>query len=152
MQTAAAALEYERAGALRDRREALCWLHDHLDRLRRARDRQTFVYPIVGADGVEVWYLIRRGWVAATVARPTDSPSARAAQERIADVFEHNRPWAQPSRVDGIDGVLLVASWFKRYPAERERVLEPDLALALCRQLARSVDGSPPPSCACQSW
>jgi hypothetical protein len=29
-----------------------------------------------------------------------------------------------------VDDVLLVASWFKRHPAERERLLTPDQALA----------------------
>jgi hypothetical protein len=31
-----------------------------------------------------------------------------------------------------VDGVLLVAGWFRRYPEERARVLAPEQALARC--------------------
>jgi excinuclease ABC subunit C len=132
MKTAAVAQEYERAAAYRDKYAALTWMHEHLDRLRRARDRQTFIYPVVGVDGSELWYLVRRGFVAAAVPRPTDATSATLAANTIAEVFEQPRPWAEPTRADSIDGVLLVAAWFKRYPMECDRTLTPAAAREIC--------------------
>jgi hypothetical protein len=47
-------------------------------------------------------------------------------------VYEGNAA-AGPPGLEEVDGVLLVAGWFRRHPAERERVLEPEAALARCR-------------------
>ena len=75
MTDAAAAQAFERAAALRDKRAALQWLSDHLERLRQARDRHSFAYPLPGRDGREWWYLIRRGLVnEARVIAITKSP------------------------------------------------------------------------------
>ena len=37
-----------------------------------------------------------------------------------------------PPGPDEIDGVLLVAAWFRRHGAEKEKTLEPTAAQALC--------------------
>jgi excinuclease ABC subunit C len=66
MEAASVALAFERAAALRDKLETLHWLHVHLARLRVARERYSFVYPVAGEDGEDRWYLIHRGRVAAT--------------------------------------------------------------------------------------
>src|SRR5205085_2560216 len=51
MAAAAAALAFERAAALRDRLQSLQWLHEHLERLRRLRAGQSFIYPVGGPEG-----------------------------------------------------------------------------------------------------
>jgi excinuclease ABC subunit C len=132
MEAASASLAFERAGAMRDRLEVLRWLHDHLERLRQLRDRQSFVYPVAGEAG-EVWYLIHQGRVAA--ARPVPSPQTAARTAAMIETLYRRRfPPGAALAGNEVDGVLLVAAWFRRYPEERARVLEPAQALALCRE------------------
>src|SRR5262249_24742729 len=64
MTAASAALAFEQAGALRDKLDVLSWLHERLDRLRRVRAEQSFIYPVAGHEGQDVWYLIQHGRVA----------------------------------------------------------------------------------------
>jgi excinuclease ABC subunit C len=119
MTEAAAALEFERAAILRDRLEALQWLHKHLERLREAVTH-SFVYPVEGHDGSTVWYLVRHGMVRAALPGLTD------AGPTLDAVYRGNA--AGPTGLEEIDGVLLVAGWFRKYKAERKRVLEWDAA------------------------
>jgi excinuclease ABC subunit C len=133
MAAASAALAFERAAALRDHREVLRWLWDELARVRRARQEHTFVYPVRGPDEREIWYLIHRGRVVAALAPPqTDADRARAA-ERIEAVFGKDNAWAAPPVNEVIDGVLLIAAWFRRHPEERARTRLPAEVLAAWR-------------------
>lgn len=128
MNAAAAALAYERAGALRDKLEALRWLGEHLDRLRQAA-RRSFVYLVAGEDGDELWYLVHGGRVRAVVPAPADEAGRRAAAEALAAVYEDGSKVRGALSLDEIDGVLLVAAWFRRHSAERWRTLGPQEAL-----------------------
>lgn len=121
MKAAAEALQFERAGALRDRLEILGWLHAHLERLRQAR-ALSFVYPLQGYDGREWWYLVRCGQVRAIL--PTPGPGLA----EVLNVVYGGRGAEQ------VDGVLLVAAWFRKRPAERQRCLDVEKALKLARQ------------------
>lgn len=120
MAAASAALAFERAAALRDKHTALHWLHEHLARLRHARERHTFIYPVTGHDGRELWYLVRRGWVATVLPAPADA--RHAAVERV---FDAPQSWTGATPAEEIDGVLLVAAWFKRHPEERAKTRGP---------------------------
>jgi excinuclease ABC subunit C len=132
MASASAVLDFERAAALRDRLEVLRWLHDHLERLRQLREGQSFVYPAAGECG-EVWYLIHQGRVVAS--RPAPSPETAARTAAMVETLYRRRfPPGAALAGNEVDGVLLVASWFRRYPEERARVLAPARALALCRE------------------
>jgi excinuclease ABC subunit C len=134
MAEAAALLQFERASALRDKRELLLWLHEHLERLRQAQV-QSFVYPLTGYGGQELWYLILRGRVIAVLPAPREADD----RERTAAVIESTFPSRNepdPLKTTEVDGVMLVLSWFRRHPEERARVLEPAAALALCRRQA----------------
>lgn len=119
MTDAALALEFERAAILRDRMEALEWLHNHLERLRQAVTH-SFVYPVEGHDGSTVWYLVRHGLVRAAL------PSLTGAEAALDAVFQGNA--VGPPGLDEIDGVLLVAGWFRKHKAERKRVLDVEAA------------------------
>jgi hypothetical protein len=118
MTAAAVAQEFERAAVLRDRLEGLEWLNRHLVRLRRAA-AHSFVYPVVGHDGAEIWYLIRQGRVLTALPRPLDASARAAVATTLTAVFSRER--FDPLATEETDGVLLVASWFTRHPAERER-------------------------------
>jgi excinuclease ABC subunit C len=135
MGEASSALAFERAAALRDQIEVLRWLQTQLERIRRARAEHSFVYPVGGPEK-ELWYLIHRGRVAAAILRPRTADERQAAAARIEEVFGRDDAWTGPPTADIIDGVLLVAAWFRRHPKERKRVLGPGEALADCRRSA----------------
>jgi excinuclease ABC subunit C len=122
MMAAAKALDFERAAQLRDRLQLFEWLQRHLARIRQARERHTFIYPVKGVDQ-DVWYLIRQGWVAAALPAPRDEDSRRQAAAALAEVYGQPRLGVEPRQSEGIDGVLLVSAWFRRHPRELKRVM-----------------------------
>jgi excinuclease ABC subunit C len=130
MAAASAELAFERAAALRDKLDALRWLDEHLARLRAA-ERLSVVYPVNGHAGDDRWYLIRGGYVRGVVATPRSSPSRQRAAEALAAVY-HAEDLPGPPSLEEIDGVLLVAAWFRRHARERARTLTPDQARTRC--------------------
>jgi excinuclease ABC subunit C len=133
MAAASAAQAYERAGSLRDRLAALTWLHERLELIRRLRADGSFVYPVTGHDGSQTWYLIHHGRAVAAVAAPADDAARRSAAERVEAVYGREDPRARLESAEHLEGVLLVASWFRRRPEERARAWKPDDVLACCR-------------------
>jgi excinuclease ABC subunit C len=133
MAAASAALRFERAAALRDQFEVLRWLRERLDRLRRARAGQSFVYPVAGEGGPDLWYLIQHGRVARVLPAPGDGTGGRQVAEAVEAVFFAEQARGRLLAADEFDGVLLVDGWFRRHPEERARTLAPGGALALCR-------------------
>ena len=132
MAEAAAATAFERTAALRDKLDLLVWLDEHLDRLRQAA-RHSFVYPVRGHNGSELWYVIQGGRVRSIVPRPHDEPTRQRAELALAQVYQRtNDTGARPLTLEEIDGVLLVTAWFRRHHGERQRVLTPADAIALC--------------------
>ena len=88
MTTAAAALSYERAAALRDKLDSLNWLSEQLRRVREAL-RHSFVYTVRGHDNTELWYLIHGGCVRAIVAAPNDEESC-AKRQNECNEYTHS--------------------------------------------------------------
>jgi excinuclease ABC subunit C len=126
---AADALQFERAAVLRDRHDALEWLAKHLERLRQAV-RHSFVYPVANIDGSATWYAICGGVVRLALPAPEDAKD-QVVREKLAEVY---RPGTSPGNLpdlDEVDGVLLVAGWFRRHRDERARVIEIDSLLPL---------------------
>jgi excinuclease ABC subunit C len=140
MLAASADQQFERAAALRDRLADLHWLHEHLERLRWARE-QTFVYPLKGYDGRDWWYLLRRGQVRAIV--PAAGTNGGATVELLEAVFG-GMTGSRQGAVERVEGMMLVASWFRKRPAERQRGLGVAQAMDLCR--AASGEWQPPDS------
>jgi len=68
--------------------------------------------------------------VRAVVPAPRDDAGRTAAAAALTAVYAGGA--SGPPGPDEIDGVLLVAAWFRRYPAEKEKTLEPTAALARC--------------------
>jgi excinuclease ABC subunit C len=134
MRAASTALLFERAAALRDKLEVLRWLHGHLQRLGQARAQHSFVYAVAGADRRDLWYLIHHGRVAAALPAPRDAPTGAAAAAAIEAVYRQADARQRLLAAEEIDGVLVVASWFRRHPEERARTLAPQEALAECRR------------------
>ncbi len=139
MQEAAVAQAFERAALLRDKRQALHWLSGHLQRLRQAC-RRSCVYPAAGRDGTrDHWHLIHNGSVRATTPAPRDDAGRAATAKVLANVYDC--AVLAPPGPDEIDGVLLVAAWFRRHGTEKEKTLEPAAARAMCA--STSGDATP---------
>jgi excinuclease ABC subunit C len=133
MAASSAELAFERAAAVRDVLHHLSWLHERLDRLRQARHEQSFIYPVRGTAGINLWYLIRNGRVAAALPQPQDGASRRAAIALLGRVYGADPAPRRPPVATELDDIFLVASWFRRYPKEKGRTIEVEQALALCQ-------------------
>ncbi|MDQ8154427.1 MAG: UvrB/UvrC motif-containing protein [Gemmatimonadota bacterium] len=121
MEEASEQLAYERAASLRDKITRLESLRAQFARLRFAVESLSFVYTPAAAHGDAVSYVIRRGRVRARLALPSTTAARRALDGAVAAVAQ------VPERLDGtvpsheIDELLLVTSWFTRFPKEFER-------------------------------
>jgi excinuclease ABC subunit C len=133
MAEAAAALEFERAAAMRDRFNDLDWLRERLAWLRQARHENTFVYPVVGADQRTIWYFIHRGRVIAASYQPTTKTNARTTLALLQETYKDLN--APPVPAGQVDHVLLVAAWFRKYPNEKASLMTPPQAQNRCTTL-----------------
>lgn len=113
-------MEYERAAAYRDKLNRLEALRDQFGRLRFAVESLSFTYTVTGVDATERVYVIRRGRVRAEMDAPTTSGQQARLDALLAEIFGDAVEGMQvPSHE--IDELLLLSSWFRRYPRELER-------------------------------
>ena len=121
MEAASETLEFERAGVLRDKLQRLEGLREQFIRFRFAVETLSFVYTVPGHDGDNRLYLIRRGRVRGEYAMPRSEQDRARLVEMVEDVFSSvERDTAQvPSHE--VDELLLLSSWFRRFPAELTR-------------------------------
>ena len=121
MERLSAEMEYERAGVYRDKLERLEALRAQFGRLRFAVENLSFVYTVPGHEGEDKVYLIRRGVVRAEVAKPKSSKDRRTMKQLVEDIFSpEDKPVAQVPTHE-IDELLLLSSWFRRFPKEMKR-------------------------------
>ena len=123
MEAASALLEFERAAVVRDRLERVTWLYERVQHFRANVDRLTFRYHTLGADGEEWVYLIRRGTVRAELKAPATSDEHDALSQLIERVYDGPDPAGADIPTHDLDEFYLVASWFRRHPAERDRTV-----------------------------
>jgi excinuclease UvrABC nuclease subunit len=133
MTAAANSQAFERAAALRDKWETLIWLQKHLERMRLARERLSFVYSVHGESGKNLWYLIDQGRVASVLPAPGNPQAKRAVAKIIERLYQPNKPRTPLPGPEAIDQVLLVAAWFHRHPRQRARTIDPARLIARCR-------------------
>jgi len=121
MQAASDRLEFERAGTLRDKLRRLEGLREQFGRLRFAVETLSFAYTVPGHAGEDRVYLIRRGRVRRELTAPRTGDDAAVLMEAIQDVF--GAPDAKSTEIPAheVDELLLLSSWFRRFPAELER-------------------------------
>ena len=131
MDAAAESFEFEKATAMRDRLQSLEWLDGWLSLLRAARNRNSFVYPLAGHDGREMWYLIHRGRVRAVVVSPRTPDEGVRAAALIAATFDDDPTPALPTDAT-VDSVLLVSAWFRKQAGEKAKLLTRTEAIAKC--------------------
>jgi excinuclease ABC subunit C len=118
MERSAEGQRYERAAMYRDRLRRLELLREQLGRVRFALESLSFLYPVSGFEGDDRVYLVRRGTVRAEAPAPRGTPDRLALQRLIDEVFQPGEPAAGAIRVHEIDEILLLSSWFRRYPDE----------------------------------
>lgn len=113
-------LEYERAAAYRDKLHRLEALRTQFGRLRFAVESLSFLYRVPGVDGTDRVYVIRRGRVRGEMDAPA-TPQEQSLLERLLDE-------AFADAIDGlqvpsheVDELLLLSSWFRRFPREMQR-------------------------------
>jgi len=121
MEAASDRLEFERAATLRDKLRRLQALRGQFARLRFAVETLSFVYTVPGFDGDDRIYLIRRGRVRAEGTRPQTVADATALLGTIGEVFGVDEPKTSQIPTHEIDELLLISSWFRRFPSELER-------------------------------
>ena len=121
MMAASERLEFERAASLRDKMQRLEGLREQFIKFRFAVETLSFVYTVPGYEGDDRLYLIRRGRVRGEYAMPRSERDRVRLLEMVDDVFNPvERDTAQvPSHE--IDELLLLSSWFRRFPAELGR-------------------------------
>jgi excinuclease ABC subunit C len=121
MELASERLEYERAAVLRDKLKRLEALRGQFARLRFAVETLSFVYTVPGFEGEDRVYLIRRGRVRAELERPSTAADATRLLGLIDEVFTPVERNTSQIPTHEIDELLLLSSWFRRFPGELER-------------------------------
>jgi len=137
MDAASELLEFERAAHYRDKLRRLELLREQLSRLRFAVETLSFVYRVPGEEGDDRLYLIRRGRVRAECAAPRSRAEHANYKALVGEVFTPpERDTAQVATHE-IDELLLLSSWFRRYPDQLAAVERPEDVLG--RRLSRSA-------------
>ena len=121
MEAASDRLEYERAATLRDKLKRLEALRAQFARLRFAVENLSFVYNVPGYEGDDRVYLIRRGRVRAEAKMPKTPGEATELFRLIDEVFTPAERVTGQIPTHEIDELLLLSSWFRRFPSELER-------------------------------
>ncbi len=126
MEESSARLEFERAASLRDKLGRLEELKRQFLRFRFAMDTLSFIYTVPGHGGEDRVYLIRRGRVRAEGAAPTTAAERARLGQLAATVFGSNERETAQLPSHEIDELLLLSSWFRRFPAELEKTRRAD--------------------------
>jgi excinuclease ABC subunit C len=121
MEGASERLEYERAASFRDKLRRLEALREQFGRLRFAMETLSFAYTVPGYDGADRVYLIRRGRVRAETDVPRTQDEAVRLLGMIESVFTPVEHDTGQIATHEIDELLLLSSWFTRFPAELQR-------------------------------
>ncbi|HLA14631.1 MAG TPA: GIY-YIG nuclease family protein [Gemmatimonadaceae bacterium] len=121
MERLSAEMEFERAGVYRDKLQRLEALRAQFGKLRFAVENLSFMYTVPGHEGDDRVYLIRRGVVRAEVGKPRCTKDRRTMKQLVGDIFgQKDKPTAQVPTHE-IDELMLLSSWFRRFPDEMRR-------------------------------
>ena len=116
-------LEFERAASFRDKLARLDLLREQFGRLRFAVEKLSFVYTVKGHEGEDRVYVVKRGVVRAELDKPRSSWQRLKLKKLVDDIFsapESKKP-STSIPTHEIDELLLLSSWFRRFPKEMGR-------------------------------
>ncbi len=122
MAQASGDLQFERAAAYRDKLNRLEILREQFGRLRFAVEKLSFVYTVPGHEGADKVYLVKRGVVRAELDKPRSTSQRGKMKSLVSDIFGSGE--TKPSLsvpTHEIDELLLLSSWFRRFPKEMGR-------------------------------
>lgn len=114
-------LEYERAARVRDKLQRMEELREQFSRLRFAVETLSFLYRVPGHDGDDRVYLIRRGRVRGEAPAPRTTEDYAALRDMVMAVFQPGAPERGSVPAHEVDELLLLSTWFRRFPAELSR-------------------------------
>lgn len=126
MESCAERLEFERAATLRDKLRRLEALREQFLRFRFGVETLSFVYTVPGYQRDDRVYLIRRGRVREERPAPRTAAQRRALARLTAEVFGTTERDTAQVPTHEIDELLLLSSWFRRFPTELERTVRAD--------------------------
>lgn len=139
MEASSERLEFERAATLRDKAARLESLRDQFARMRFAVETLSFVYPVPGeAGGQDRWYLVHRGRVRHECAPAATAQERAVLAARIESVFSTAVRETGAVPAHEIDELMLVASWFRRFPDELARTIAPADAARAAKPTTRA--------------
>ncbi|MFL5613691.1 MAG: UvrB/UvrC motif-containing protein [Gemmatimonadaceae bacterium] len=130
MERASDRLEFERAASLRDKLHRLESLKEQFLRLRFAVETLSFVYPVPGHDGADRLYFIRRGRVRGEIDFPRTAADRARVDALVDEVFSPSERDTSQIPTHEIDELLLLSSWFRRFPAELKQTRAPTTGLS----------------------
>jgi excinuclease ABC subunit C len=113
-------LEFERAASYRDKLHRLESLREQFGRLRFAVESLSFLYTVRGYDGTDRVYVIRRGRVRGELDAPALETERAPLDAMLAEIFSDAVEGMQVPAHE-IDELLLLSSWFRRFPDELAR-------------------------------
>lgn len=121
MQQASNDLQFERAASYRDKLGRLEVLREQFGRLRFAVEKLSFVYTVPGHEGEDRVYVVKRGVVRAELDKPRSTWQRGKLKKLVGDIFgSHEKP-SSVIPTHEIDELLLLSSWFRRFPDEMGR-------------------------------
>ena len=121
VEESSASLLFERAAAYRDKLNRLEVLREQFGRLRFAVEKLSFVYTVPGHEGEDRVYMVKRGVVRAELEKPRSTWQRGKLKRLVEDIFgDHEKP-SSVVPTHEIDELLLLSSWFRRFPKEMGR-------------------------------
>ena len=121
MDEASERLEFERAASYRDKLGRLEALREQFSRLRFAVEKLSFVYTVKGFDGDDKVYIVKRGLIRAELDKPRTSWQREKLKRLTEEMFSTREPTTTSVPTHEIDELLLLSSWFRRFPKEMKR-------------------------------
>ena len=125
MEALSRAQAYERAALYRDKLRRLERLQRPVRQMRFALESLSFVYPVPGFGGDNRVYLVRRGTVRAERPAPRSTPERFDLQRLVDEVFQAGEPAERAGAAARNRRILLLSSWFRRFPEELGRTWTP---------------------------
>ena len=121
MEEASESLQFERAASFRDKLNRLEALREQFGRLRFAVEKLSFLYTVPGHEGADRVYLVKRGVVRAELDKPRSTWQRGKLKRLVEDIFADKDKPSTSVPTHEIDELLLLSSWFRRFPAEMEK-------------------------------
>ncbi len=143
MKAAAYRRHFEHAIRLREDLKVMRWLVRRLREHASARQHLTCIYPVVGEDARDIWYLIRRGVVEHAVPAPADARS-NGKYRRIVEEWLHSEKNIGRRYARREENLAIVSFWFRSHPEERKRLIYFDSSFQkFVRHRTKSIDHRP---------